>query len=142
LINNRPDEGQNLQTKLFEINLMSAPNVAENIFQMNKLTHYARETIARLCEQAGLYSRALQNYITIQDAKRAMLNTHVIPKELLITYFGRLNEDDSLQCMCDLHKSNRQNVLLVAEIAVKYASNINSKKSIEVLESLAQMRVF
>lgn len=31
LIQNRPDEG-NLQTKLFEINLMSAPNVAEGIF--------------------------------------------------------------------------------------------------------------
>ena len=28
---NRPDEGH-LQTKLFEINLMSAPNVAEGIF--------------------------------------------------------------------------------------------------------------
>lgn len=31
LIQNRPDEGH-LQTKLFEINLMSAPNVAEGIF--------------------------------------------------------------------------------------------------------------
>lgn len=28
---NRPDEGH-LQTKLYEINLMSAPNVAEGIF--------------------------------------------------------------------------------------------------------------
>jgi clathrin heavy chain len=58
LIHNRPDEGH-LQTKLFEINLMSAPNVAEGIFQMGKLTHYDRERIARLCEQAGLYGRAL-----------------------------------------------------------------------------------
>ena len=49
LIQNRPDEGH-LQTKLFEINLMSAPNVAEGIFQMNKFTHYDRERIARLCE--------------------------------------------------------------------------------------------
>jgi clathrin heavy chain len=31
LIQNRPDEGH-LQTKLYEINLMSAPNVAEGIF--------------------------------------------------------------------------------------------------------------
>jgi clathrin heavy chain len=64
-----------------------------------------------------------------------MLNTHAIPKELLIEYFSRLSEEDSLQCMYDLLKSNRQNVLLVAEIAVKYASKINTKKSIEVLES-------
>lgn len=61
LIQNRPDEGH-LQTKLFEINLMSAPNVAEGIFQMNRFTHYDRERVARLCEQAGLYGRALQNY--------------------------------------------------------------------------------
>jgi len=54
----RPDEGH-LQTKLFEINLMSAPNVAEGIFQLNIFTHYDREKVARLCEQAGLYGRAL-----------------------------------------------------------------------------------
>ncbi len=134
LASNRPDEAH-LQTKLFEINLMSAPNVAEGIFQMNRFTHYDRERVARLCEQAGLYGRALQNYTSTQDAKRVLLNTHAIPKELLIEYFGRLSEDDCLQCMYDLLKSNRQNVVLVAEIAVKYASKINTKKSIEVLES-------
>ena len=74
---NRPDEGH-LQTKLYEINLMSAPNVAEGIFQLNLFTHYDRERVARLCEQAGLYGRALQNYTSMQDAKRVMLNTHAI----------------------------------------------------------------
>lgn len=38
--------------------------------------------------------------------------------------------------MYDLLKSNRQNVAIVAEIAVKYSSKINTKKSIEILESL------
>ncbi len=64
-----------------------------------------------------------------------MLNTHAIPKELLIEYFGRLSEEDALQCMYDLLKSNRQNVNLVAEIAVKYSAKIDTKKSIEILES-------
>lgn len=76
---NRPDEGH-LQTKLYEINLMSAPNVAEGIFQLNLFTHYDRERVARLCEQVGLYGRALQNYMSIQDTKRVMLNTHAIPE--------------------------------------------------------------
>jgi len=58
---NRPDEGH-LQTKLFEINLMSAPNVADGIFKLNLFTQYDRERVARLCEQFGLYGRALQNY--------------------------------------------------------------------------------
>ena len=37
--------------------------------------------------------------------------------------------------MYDLLKSNRQNVQIVAKVAVKYNSKINEKKSIEVLES-------
>jgi len=37
--------------------------------------------------------------------------------------------------MYDMLKSNRQNVQIVAKIAVKYVSKINEKKSIEVLES-------
>lgn len=65
-----------------------------------------------------------------------MLNTHAIPKDILIEYFGKLGEDDALQSMYDLLKSNRQNVGVVAEIAVKYQSKLNTKKCIEVLESL------
>jgi clathrin heavy chain len=37
--------------------------------------------------------------------------------------------------MYDMLKSNRQNVKIVANIAVKYAAKIDTKKSIEVLES-------
>lgn len=29
---------------------MSAPNVAEGIFQLNRFTHYDRERVAKLCE--------------------------------------------------------------------------------------------
>jgi clathrin heavy chain len=61
LKNNRPDEGH-LQTKVLQINLMSATNVAEGIFKLNLFTQYDREAIAKLCEQVGLYGRALQNY--------------------------------------------------------------------------------
>lgn len=61
LKNNRPDEGH-LQTKVLEINLMSAPNVADGIFKLNIFTQYDREKIAKMCEQVGLYGRALQNY--------------------------------------------------------------------------------
>ena len=134
LEHNRPDESH-LQTKLFEINLMSNPQVAEGIFQMDKFTQYDRERVAKMCEQVGLYGRALMNYSSMGDVKRVMLNTHGIPKELLVEYFGRLGEEDALACMYDLLKSNRQNMGIVAEIAVKYSAKIDTKKSIEVLES-------
>ena len=46
---NLPSEAH-LQTKLLEINLMSAPNVAEGIFQLNLFTHYDKERVAKMCD--------------------------------------------------------------------------------------------
>lgn len=134
LKNNRPDEGH-LQTKVLEINLTTAPNVADGIFKLNIFSQYDRERIAKLCEQVGLYGRALQNYSNIQDIKRVMLNTHAIAEDQILEFYGKLGEEESLQCMYDMLKSNRQNVQIVAKVAVKYSSKIDAKKSIEVLES-------
>lgn len=64
-----------------------------------------------------------------------MLNSHAIPKDIMIEFFGKLSEDDCVNCMNNLMRSNRQNGALVAEIAVKYAAKIDTKKSIHVLES-------
>lgn len=95
LKSNRPDEGH-LQTKVLEINLMSAPNVAEGIFKLNLFTYYDREKIAKMSEQVGLYGRALQNYSNMADIKRVMLNTHAIAEDQIIEFFARLGEDECL----------------------------------------------
>jgi clathrin heavy chain len=47
------------------MNLLQAPNAAEVIFQMDTLTHYDKQSIAQLCEKAGLWNRALQHYTDI-----------------------------------------------------------------------------
>jgi clathrin heavy chain len=107
LKNNNPNEGH-LQTRLLEINILAAPNVAEAIFQMATFTHYDREKIARCCEQQGMYARALENYNSISDIRRCLLNTQAIPKNQLIDVFGRLTKEDALECLHDLMKSNRQ----------------------------------
>ena len=86
---------------------MSAPNVAEGIFKLNILSHYDREKIAKMCEHIGLYGRALQNYSSMADIKRVILNTHAIPEDQIIEFFGKLGEEESLQCMYDMLKSNR-----------------------------------
>ena len=131
---NRADEAH-LQTKVLEINLMTAPHVADGIFKLNLFTHYERDKIARLCEQVGLYGRALDNYNNINDKKRVMLNTHAIPEDQIMDSFNRLGEEESLNCMIEMLKSNRQNVTMVAKVAVKFASKIDTKKSIELLET-------
>lgn len=134
LKNNRPDEGH-LQTKVLEINLMSAPNVADGIFKLNIFTQYDREKIAKMCEQVGLFGRALQNYTNMLDIKRVIVNTHAIPEDQILAFFGRLGEEDCLQCMHDMLKSARQNVTIVAKIAVQYSDKIDTKKAVEVLET-------
>jgi hypothetical protein len=49
----------------------------------------------------------------------------------MVEFFGRLNEEDSLTCLYELMRSNpRANGPLCADIAVKYSSKIDAKKSI------------
>ena len=70
LKNNRPAEGP-LQTRLLEMNLMAAPQVADAILGNQMFTHYDRAHIATLCEKAGLLQRALEHYTDLYDIKRA-----------------------------------------------------------------------
>ena len=65
-----------------------------------------------------------------------MINTHAISSEIMIEFFGKLSEEDSLTCLYELMRSNpRANGALCAEVAVKYSNKIDAKKSIQVLES-------
>lgn len=63
------------------------------------------------------------------------MNAHAIPEEQMIDAFANFSEEDSIASMHDLLRVNRANGMLVAKIAVKYSSKIDTKKSIEVLES-------
>jgi clathrin heavy chain len=83
LKNNRPEQGP-LQTRLLEINLLHAPQVADAILGNEMFTHYDRAVIAQLCEKAGLYQRALEHYIDLYDIKRTIVNTGSLNPEVII----------------------------------------------------------
>ena len=74
VLKNDPSEGP-LQTKLLEMNLMAAPQVADAILGNQTLTHYDRAHIAHLCEKAGLLQRALEHYSDVYDIKRTVVHT-------------------------------------------------------------------
>lgn len=59
LKNNKPEQGP-LQTRLLEMNLVNAPQVADAILGNEMFTHYDRPRIANLCEKAGLMQRVGQ----------------------------------------------------------------------------------
>ena len=91
-----------LQTKVLEINLLQFPTVADAILAQGALTHYDAPRVAQLCEKAGLYSRALQHYTDLADIKRVVVNTHAIPPEALVEFFGSLRADWALECLHEL----------------------------------------
>ncbi|KAF2899879.1 hypothetical protein ILUMI_06305 [Ignelater luminosus] len=135
LKHNRPSEGH-LQTRLLEMNLMSAPQVADAILGNNMFTHYDRAHIAQLCEKAGLLQRALEHYTDLYDIKRAVVHTHLLPADWLVGFFGTLSVEDSLECLKAMLTANiRQNLQICVQIATKYHEQLTTKSLIDLFES-------
>ncbi|XP_075219017.1 clathrin heavy chain [Lycorma delicatula] len=135
LKNNRPSEGP-LQTRLLEMNLISAPQVADAILGNQMFTHYDRAHIAQLCEKAGLLQRALEHYTDLYDIKRAVVHTHLLNPDWLVGYFGTLSVEDSLECLKAMLTANiRQNLQICVQIATKYHEQLTTKALIDLFES-------
>lgn len=134
LAGNKPEQGH-LQTRLLEMNLMHAPQVADAILGNEMFSHYDRPRIAQLCEQAGLMTRALEHYDNPADIKRCIVQTDKIPEEFLINYFGNLTVELGLECLDEMLKVNiRQNLQAVINIAKKYSDLFGPTRIIDLLE--------
>jgi clathrin heavy chain len=134
LKNNRPEEGA-FQTRLLEINLQMAPQVANAIFENDMFSHYDRPHIARLCEQAGLYQRALEHYTEIADVKRVIVHTNMIPPEVLVAYFGNLSAEFGLECLKTLLATNPSgNATICVQIATKFSEALGAAEIIPLFE--------
>jgi len=135
LKDNRPDQAD-LQTKLLEMNLMSFPAVADAILGNKMLTHYNKQHIAQLCEQAGLPQRALENYTDLFDIKRAIIHTNLLNPEWLVGYFTTLSVEHSLECLREMLTNNiQQNLRIVVQIASKYHEQLTAEALIDLFES-------
>jgi len=135
------EEDSALQTKLFEVNLLHAPTVADALFDNTefKATHYDRLKIAQLCERAGLYQRALQHYTDLIDIKRCLMavsaNPGLINPEFLLEFFGSMTPEDCMDCLRDLMKYSQQNNLrLVVEVAKKWSDYLHATNLIALFE--------
>ncbi len=134
LKDNKPEEGP-LQTRLLEMNLMNAPQVADAILGNEMFTHYDRPRIANLCEKAGLLQRALEHYEDINDIKRVVVHTNLFNADWLVNYFAKLTVEQSLSCLNEMLKVNmRQNLQIVVQIATKYSDLLGPVKIIEMFE--------
>ena len=117
---NRPEQGD-LQTRLLEMNLRNAPQVADAILGNEMFSYYDKSKISQLCEQAGLIQRALENSEDTAFIKRNIVKTDKLSPEWLISYFGRLSVDQCLECMDEMLRFNiRQTLQAVVQIATKF----------------------
>ncbi|KAI9650266.1 Clathrin heavy chain [Ciborinia camelliae] len=134
---NNPEQGH-LQTRLLEMNLMNAPQVAEAILGNDMFSYYDKPRIAKLCEQAGLAQKALEHYEDPEPIKRVIVNIAASPtfsQDWLTGYFGRLSLEQSLDCLDAMLKVNiRQNLAAVVQIAVKYSDLLGPVRLIDLFE--------
>ena len=131
---NKPEQGQ-LQTRLLEMNLRNAPQVADAILGNEMFSYYDKPRIAGLCEGAGLIQRALENTDDTAFIKRNIVKTDKLNPEWLISYFGRMSVEQSLDCMNEMLKVNlRQNLEPVVNIATKFSDLLGPNNLIALFE--------
>ena len=131
---NKPEHAY-LQTKLLEINLIGgAPQVADAIMQQGILTHYDRPHIGKLCEKAQMWQRAAEHYTEINDIKRVFKNCHQMQPEFVVSYFGKLNREQSISLLKDMMSRGAQNMQMCVEVAKKYHEELGSGELVQVFE--------
>lgn len=134
LKDNKPEHAY-LQTKLLEINLIGgAPQVADAIMQQGILTHYDRPHIGKLCERAQMWQRAAEHYTEIADIKRVFKNCHQMQPEFVVSFFGKLNREQSISLLKDMMSRGPQNMQMCVEVAKKYHEELGSGELVQVFE--------
>lgn len=134
---NKPEHAH-LQTRLLEMNLMNAPQVADAILGNDMFTHFDKPRIASLCEQAGLAQKALELYEDPAAIKRVIINIAGTPNfnvDWLVGFFGKLSVEQSLDCLDAMMKHNiRQNLQTVVQVATKYSDLLGPVRLIDLFE--------
>ena len=134
LKNNLPEQGH-LQTRLIEMNLVNAPQVADAILGNDMFSYYDKARIAALCENAQLFQRALENTEDSAFIKRIIVRTDKLNPDWLLNYFGKLSIEQSFDCLNEMLKNNiRQNLAAVVQIATKYSDLLGAVRLIDLLE--------
>ncbi|KAJ1927952.1 Clathrin heavy chain [Tieghemiomyces parasiticus] len=136
LKDDREDQAH-LQTKLLEMNLLNAPQVADAILGNGLFTHFDHAYVASLCEKAGLIQRALELYEDPADLQRLLVHAQALNPEWLVGFFGKLSVDQSLACLrAMLTKNLRQNLQVAVQICTKYSEQLTPTHIMELFESV------
>ncbi|OMJ15847.1 Clathrin heavy chain 1 [Smittium culicis] len=124
-----------LQTKLLEMNLVHAPQVADAILSNKVFTHFDKNHIAQLCERANLYQRALELFSDINDIRRVIVHTGALGPDWVVEYLSTISPENSSLLLKDMLISDpRSNMQTVVQAATKYSETIGPQKLISIFE--------
>ncbi|BAM41108.1 clathrin heavy chain [Theileria orientalis strain Shintoku] len=124
-----------LQTRLLEVNLKNDPRVAETILQLDILTEFDKEYIARLCEEVGLYEYALQFYSNLGDLKRLIVKSvGTLSEKTLNNALNAMTNDNALEVFKEMLEASVNMEVLVSS-AVSLHSKLGALKLYSLFES-------
>lgn len=144
LKDNKPEQGQ-LQTRLLEMNLVNAPQVADAILGNEMFTHYDRPRIANLCEKAGLLQRVRFLLHTPPWFVADILYWHVRRRWSITTILLTLSESLSILIYSPLMYDfvsflPRRNFTLILTASIQWLVNYFVKLTVEqTLECFNEM---
>ena len=135
-LTNTPDSAS-WQTMILEQSLKTSPSVADSILQTGKWTYYNKPTIGALCEQKGLYLRALENYTDIRDIKRIVLNhAHLLPPEYLKSFVLQTLPSEHIVAVLTEILRYSKNIKLVVDIATSAQEKVPLMDLCSIFESI------
>jgi clathrin heavy chain len=115
-----PEHGR-LQTRCLEINLRMVPQVADAIFSFGLFKHFDRDHIGRVCEEVGLYSRAIECFSQPLDIRRVVFgHTSQITHDALVASLPKLSADDALDLLRALFRDPCPPLPLIVQVALQH----------------------
>jgi clathrin heavy chain len=137
---NKPEQGP-LQTRLLEMNLVNAPQVADAILGNEMFSHYDRPRIANLCEKAGL----LQRVIVLHLISVRYLNCQLRPWSTTRT--SRISKEPSfiLMSLLLMYVSSPFGFYLLANMRaqwlVNYFSRLTTEQSMACMQEMLRVNI-
>jgi clathrin heavy chain len=75
-------------------------------------------------------------YDDLNDIKRVIVHTTLLNADWLVNYFSRLTVENSMACVQEMMRVNKQqNLAVVVQIATKYSDVLGAQQLIEMFES-------
>jgi clathrin heavy chain len=78
----------------------------------------------------------LEHYEDLADIKRVIVHTNLLNTEWLVNFFSKMTTDNSMACLEEMLRVNKQqNLAVVVQVATKYADILGPTKLIDMFES-------